>query len=305
MFGSKRTLIRLQITVERRKTEDPRLAQGGEEVTGGRWKDCLEGCDRVSFRSPFPSPKAFRSTVSPSENPHRRRLFRRSHFPTPTIPSGAQGGDLQVFSKHRRENLIHVRFFSGGLNLTRQRVRARGALSGHALPPPASPNAPFRRPPVTSSPPEPCTCLRKCSSTFPVVSHLFSFTIWSLTAADPRFFFFQPRSEVVLGLSSVQTYFVLQISQGYEDHLVTQEADIPEADRVQWRKIDAQLCGFFYCQCQTTRHGLSTYIGQIASLKEEFLTVMSLTTIVLKGSRRKVVLEPEAQGASKARTLVK
>ena len=30
--------------------------------------------------------------------------------------------------------------------------------------------------------------------------------------------------------------------QGYEDHLVTQEADIPEVDRVQWRKIDAQLC---------------------------------------------------------------
>ncbi|RVX00388.1 Retrovirus-related Pol polyprotein from transposon RE2 [Vitis vinifera] len=46
------------------------------------------------------------------------------------------------------------------------------------------------------------------------------------------------------------------MGQGYEDHLVTQEADIPEVDRVQWRKIDAQL----YC--------LS---------KEEFLTVMPLT----------------------------
>ncbi|RVW73627.1 hypothetical protein CK203_056984 [Vitis vinifera] len=30
------------------------------------------------------------------------------------------------------------------------------------------------------------------------------------------------------------------MGQGYEDHLVTQEADIPEVDRVQWRKIDAQ-----------------------------------------------------------------
>ncbi|RVW17594.1 hypothetical protein CK203_096691 [Vitis vinifera] len=40
------------------------------------------------------------------------------------------------------------------------------------------------------------------------------------------------------------------MGQGYEDHLVTQEADIPE-------DLD-----------------LSTYIGQIASLKEEFLTVM-------------------------------
>ena len=32
------------------------------------------------------------------------------------------------------------------------------------------------------------------------------------------------------------------MGQGYEDHLVTQVADIPEVDRVQWRKIDAQLC---------------------------------------------------------------
>ena len=36
------------------------------------------------------------------------------------------------------------------------------------------------------------------------------------------------------------------MGQGYEDHLVTQEADIPEADRVQWRKIDAQLCNVLW-----------------------------------------------------------
>ena len=80
-------------------------------------------------------------------NPHRRRKtliagdFRRSPFPTPTIPSSAQGGDLQLFSKHRRKNPSHARLFSGGLNLTRRRVRTCGALSGHALPPPASPDA--------------------------------------------------------------------------------------------------------------------------------------------------------------------
>ena len=34
--------------------------------------------------------------------------FSGDLFPTPTIPSGAQGGDLQVFSKHGRENLSHV-----------------------------------------------------------------------------------------------------------------------------------------------------------------------------------------------------
>ncbi|RVW84276.1 Retrovirus-related Pol polyprotein from transposon RE1 [Vitis vinifera] len=57
------------------------------------------------------------------------------------------------------------------------------------------------------------------------------------------------------------------MGQGYEDHLITQEADIPEVDRVQWRKIDAHQQDL----------DLSTYIGQIASLKEEFLTVMPLT----------------------------
>ena len=38
--------------------------------------------------------------------------------------------------------------------------------------------------------------------------------------------------------TSVELWFM---GQGYEDHFVTQEADIPEVDRVQWRKIDAQL----------------------------------------------------------------
>ncbi|RVX12017.1 Retrovirus-related Pol polyprotein from transposon RE2 [Vitis vinifera] len=109
------------------------------------------------------------------------------------------------------------------------------------------------------------------------------------------------------------------MGQRYEDHLVTQEADIPEVDRVQWRKIDAQLCSVLWqsvdprillhlqayktcfkfwtqakglytndIQClykvaSAIVHlsqqdlNLSTYIGQIASLKEQFLTVMPLT----------------------------
>ncbi|RVW51567.1 hypothetical protein CK203_066662 [Vitis vinifera] len=109
------------------------------------------------------------------------------------------------------------------------------------------------------------------------------------------------------------------MGQGYEDHLITQEADIPEVDRVQWRKIDAQLCSVLwqsvdprillhlqayklvvnfglrpkdytrmifqrlYKVASAIVHlsqqdlDLSTYIGQIASLKEQFLTVMPLT----------------------------
>ena len=32
------------------------------------------------------------------------------------------------------------------------------------------------------------------------------------------------------------------MGQGYEDHLITQEAAIPNVDKVQWKKIDAQQC---------------------------------------------------------------
>ena len=119
--------------------------------------------------------------------------------------------------------------------------------------------------------------------------------------------------------ASVELWFM---GQGYEDHLVTQEADIPEVDRVQWRKIDAQLCSVLwqsidpkillhlraYKTCfkfwnqvkglytndiqrlykvtssivnvRQQDMDLSTYIGQIASFREEFLTVMPLTTDV-------------------------
>ncbi|RVW96841.1 hypothetical protein CK203_026078 [Vitis vinifera] len=96
-----------------------------------------------------------------------------------------------------------------------------------------------------------------------------------------------PQSEAVLGLSSIQilkNYLSWSASvelwfmgQGYEDHLVTQEADIPEVDRVQWRKIDAQLCASAIVHLSQQDLDLSTYIGQIASLKEQFLTVMPLT----------------------------
>ncbi|RVW26224.1 hypothetical protein CK203_112164 [Vitis vinifera] len=59
----------------------------------------------------------------------------------------------------------------------------------------------------------------------------------------------------------------LVYGSGYEDHLVTQETDIPEVTSsiVNVRQQDMDL---------------STYIGQIASLKEEFLIVMPLTTDV-------------------------
>ncbi|RVW77007.1 putative mitochondrial protein [Vitis vinifera] len=83
------------------------------------------------------------------------------------------------------------------------------------------------------------------------------------------------------------------MGQGYEDHLVTPEDAIPDVDKVQWKKINAQLCSAkglytndiqrFYKVVYDIVHvrqqdmDLSTYIGRIASLKEEFLTLMPFT----------------------------
>ncbi|RVW31623.1 Retrovirus-related Pol polyprotein from transposon RE1 [Vitis vinifera] len=99
----------------------------------------------------------------------------------------------------------HACFFSSGLNLTRWRVRARGAFSGHALPPPSSPDAAYK------------TC----------------FKFWNQAKG--------------LYTNDIQRLYKVTSSI------------------VNVRQQDMDL---------------STYIGQIASLKEEFLTVMPLTTYV-------------------------
>ena len=36
------------------------------------------------------------------------------------------------------------------------------------------------------------------------------------------------------------------MGQGYEHHLVTPEVAIPDVDKVQWKKIDAQLCSVLW-----------------------------------------------------------
>ncbi|RVW79030.1 Retrovirus-related Pol polyprotein from transposon TNT 1-94 [Vitis vinifera] len=65
--------------------------------------------------------------------------------------------------------------------------------------------------------------------------------------------------------ASVELWFM---GQGYEDHLVTQKVDIPE-------RLYKVASAIVHISQQDL--DLSTYIGQIASLKEEFLTVMPLT----------------------------
>ena len=119
--------------------------------------------------------------------------------------------------------------------------------------------------------------------------------------------------------ASVELWFM---GQGFEDHLIKPEDAIPNVDKVQWKKIDAQLCSVlwqsvdpkillhlrayktcskFWNQAKVLYTNdiqrlykvasaivnirqqdmdLSNYIGQITSLKEEFLTLMPLTSDV-------------------------
>ena len=43
--------------------------------------------------------------------------------------------------------------------------------------------------------------------------------------------------------ASVELWFM---GQGSEDHLITPEDAIPNVDKVQWKKIDAQLCSVLW-----------------------------------------------------------
>ena len=162
---------------------------------------------RVSFRSPFPSPNTFRSVGTSLETTHRRRNFP-ANFPATSFSNTdhtkrSAWRRSPTFSKASEpENpprAGHAHFSGRRLNLTRRRVRARETFSGDAPPPLASPDA-DQHPYLPGSPiralhvpllgifgsvsppnsfsgelrllflhPNPYTCLRKCSSTFPMV----------------------------------------------------------------------------------------------------------------------------------------
>ncbi|RVW76332.1 Retrovirus-related Pol polyprotein from transposon RE2 [Vitis vinifera] len=275
--------------------------------------------DRLSLRSPHFLPNH-------SGQPHRRRISTTrqpfpANFPAATSFSDTRphqeerGGDLPLLQKASEpENpprAGHAHFSGRRLNLTRRRVRARETFSGDAPLSPASPDA-DQHPTYLVLPSEPCTYLfwgflspSALQTAFPAKFRLLSSPPQSLHV--PWEVFFYPSG----GTTSRS-----------EDMRITwlpREADIPEVDRVQWRKIDAQLCSVLwqsvdprillhlqaYKTCfkfWTQAKGLytndiqrlykvasaivhlsqqdldlSTYIGQIASLKEEFLTVMPLT----------------------------
>ena len=151
------------------------------------------------------------------------KLFRRRLFPT---PQGAPGGDLQFFPKHRSQKTTHApatRVFPAGDCISRASTWGRVShfpttrfLLQPRLTPTSHPSYLFlpsepcmclfwgsfasAGPPNSFSGvlrlfflnPNPCTCLGKCSSTFPMVPRLFFFSIWSLTRAILRFFLLRP-----------------------------------------------------------------------------------------------------------------
>ncbi|RVW56408.1 hypothetical protein CK203_072476 [Vitis vinifera] len=290
--------------------------------------------DRVSFRSPFPSPKAFRSAISWSENPHHCQHFSGDIFPVTFLKAPEPKTDPHA---------SHVPLFSGGLNPTHRHVRVRGPLSGVELLPAGSSDAvlhfkasvsPLQTLLLHFFAFQPLAGLLSASSglrrQLPSLAETSvrlgkassSSTVTFLLCLGPDIpgssstAVIRPPFRVLFDPNVIQSQFM---GQGYESHLVTPEDAIPDVDKVQWKKIDAQLssvlwksvdpkilhhlCAYKTCFKFWTRAkglytndiqrfykvvsdivhvrqqdmDLSTYIGRIASLKEEFLTLMPFT----------------------------
>ncbi|RVW86922.1 Retrovirus-related Pol polyprotein from transposon TNT 1-94 [Vitis vinifera] len=146
--------------------------------------------------------------------------------------------------------------------------------------------------PATFSPPQSCTCLEKCSSTLLVVPR-------RDLRSSPFFGGATLQSEAVLGLSSIQILRIiapglplLNFGLWVKDMRITwlPRRQISLRPITLVFKFWTQAKGLYtndiqrlYKVASAIVHlsqqdlDLSTYIGQIASLKEEFLTVMPLT----------------------------
>ncbi|RVW74353.1 Secretory carrier-associated membrane protein 4 [Vitis vinifera] len=225
--------------------------------------------DRVSFRSPSPSPNTFLLVGSSLENTHRWRTFPATSFSNTDHTKRSAWRRSPTFPKasepENRPRAGHAHFYGWRLNLTRRRVRAREAFSGDAPPPPASPDA-DQHPYLLGSP------IRALH--VPLLGIFVSVSPPNSLSGEVPTPFSPPQSLHV----PWEVFFYLSGGQGYEDHLVTQEADIPKAKGLYTNDIQRLykvVSAIVHISQQDL--DLSTYIGQIASLKEEFLTVMPLT----------------------------
>ncbi|RVW30984.1 hypothetical protein CK203_098731 [Vitis vinifera] len=225
--------------------------------------------------------------------PREKTLFFLRLFLTSTTPSEAQRGDLQLFSNHRSQTPTHAPPRATLLRRPESHAPAReGAwptfqcqassnrLVKHRLAllslRQASPNPALHFFGISAS----AGLLSTSSGLRQQLSSLAE-TWLCLGKASSS-------SPITFILCWVPTYQFM--GQGYEDHLVTPEDVIADVDKAQWKKIDAQLCSAkglytndiqrFYKVVSGIVHvrqqdmDLSTDIGRIASLKEEFLTLM-------------------------------
>ena len=182
----------------------------------------------IVFHSGHLPHHTFRSVGSSSETTHRGRTFPTTYFSNIDHTRRSTWRRSTTFVKapapkdHPRAG--HAQFSGRRLHLTRRRVRAYEAFSGDAPPPPASPDA--DQPPYLPGSPiralhvpllgifvsvgPPNSLSGETPTTFSPLQSLH--VPWEV------FFYLSggttPQSEAVLGLSSIQTYFILQIS-GY------------------------------------------------------------------------------------------
>ncbi|RVW53002.1 Retrovirus-related Pol polyprotein from transposon RE1 [Vitis vinifera] len=224
VWMDKCNLLKLNVVQEK----PSRLGSSSKELSG-----IMAGTRNHS--PPGELPANFPATSFSRHRPHQEeRLEEISNF-------------LKSIGARKPSRAGHAHFYGRRLNLTRRRVRAREAFQAtRLLLQPRLP--PTSIPTYLVLPSEPCTYLfgifvsvsppKQPSGEVPAT---FS-PPQSLHVPWEVFFYLSGEklvgSENYLSWSaSVELWFM---GQGYEDHLVTQEADIPEVDRVQWRKIDAQ-----------------------------------------------------------------
>ncbi|RVW56411.1 Retrovirus-related Pol polyprotein from transposon RE1 [Vitis vinifera] len=271
--------------------------------------------DRVSLRSPHSLPEPLRTTLF-------GEFFRRPLFRAPTTYSEPPEADLHASGNPTGNQSLtrpHAPIFPVGLSLTRRRVTARFTFRPRPTPLQArpAPSWPSSPPQSSTSPASPLFFL--FLAFLPFRPHLTGLPLHlrGLGAASlplqgslrSKYVNMTTKNQIFTSVLSGSPLITLEklvgsenylswsasvelwfMGQGYEDHLVTQEADIPEVDR---RTVEEDRCpakGLYtndiqrlYKVASAIVHlnqqdlDLSTYIGQIASLKEQFLTVMPLT----------------------------
>ncbi|RVX11314.1 Retrovirus-related Pol polyprotein from transposon RE2 [Vitis vinifera] len=203
-----------------------------------------------------------------------RRIFPATSFPGTDHIFRTAEADLHASGNptgNRSLTCPHAPIFPVGLSPTRRRVTARGSLSGHVRHLSRLVRRRLGFLALRQSSPSPASPLFFLFLAFlPFRPHLTGLPL-HLRGLEKLV-----GSENYLSWSaSVELWFM---GQGYEDHLVTQEADIPEVDRVQWRKIDAQLSQRLYMNDIQRLYKVASAIVHLSQQDLDLSTYIGLTS---------------------------